>query len=192
MAGLGNPGPRYEATRHNAGFWFADALAAECGGRWRTESRFQGKWCTCHLEGHPIRLLKPTTYMNHSGRSVAAAVRYFDLPAASLLVVHDDLDLPPGTARLKRGGGHGGHNGLRDLIAHLGTRDFLRLRLGIGHPGQRDAVVDYVLSRPRLEEREAIEAAIRDALAVMPLVLAGRLEAAMNALHGKRELGAGS
>jgi len=184
VAGLGNPGPRYESTRHNAGFWFVDRLAEVCGARLREESRFHGALGQCLLAERTLRLLRPATFMNRSGQSVAAVVRYFDLPAEALLVAHDDLDLPPGTVRLKRGGGHGGHNGLRDIIAHLGTKDFLRLRIGIGHPGHRDAVVDYVLTRPRPEEREAIDAGIRRALEVMPQVVEGRLEAAMNVLHG--------
>ncbi len=184
VAGLGNPGPRYEQTRHNAGFWFLDGLAETCGASLREESRFHGALGQCRLAERNLRLLRPSTFMNRSGQSVAAVVRYFDLPAEALLVAHDDLDLPPGTVRLKRGGGHGGHNGLRDIIAHLGTKDFLRLRIGIGHPGHRDAVVDYVLSRPRPEEREAIETGIRRALEVMPRVVEGRLEAAMNVLHG--------
>ncbi len=184
VAGLGNPGPRYEKTRHNAGFWFLDGLAETCGAVLREESRFHGAFGQCCLDGRNLRLLRPSTFMNRSGRSVAAVVRYLDLPVEALLVAHDDLDLPPGIVRLKRGGGHGGHNGLRDIIAHLGTKDFLRLRIGIGHPGHRDAVVDHVLTRPRPEEREAIENGIRRALEVMPLVVEGRLEAAMNLLHG--------
>ena len=183
VVGLGNPGPRYDQTRHNAGFWFVDALAREAGCTLRKEARFHGELGRCRI-GNDVRLLKPDTFMNRSGQSVAAVARYFGVDVERILVVHDDLDLAPGVVRLKRGGGHGGHNGLRDLIAHLGSRAFLRLRLGIGHPGHRDEVVDYVLSRPRPEEREAIETGIRRALEVMPLVVEGRLEAAMNVLHG--------
>ena len=182
IAGLGNPGPRYDQTRHNAGFWFVDALAAQQGCRLRQESRFQAMLGRCASLGE-VRLMQPLGYMNRSGQPVAAVLRYFGLAPESLLVAHDDLDLEPGVVRLKRGGGHGGHNGLKDIIAHLGSRDFLRLRIGIGHPGERDRVVDYVLGRPGRDERAAIDTAIRRALDVMPLVVEGRVEAAMNELH---------
>jgi PTH1 family peptidyl-tRNA hydrolase len=185
IAGLGNPGPRYEDTRHNAGFWLVDALAREAGAHLRPESRFFGETCRIVGAEGECWLLKPATFMNHSGQAVAGLARFYKVPVAEILVVHDDLDLPPGTARLKQGGGHGGHNGLRDITAHLGA-DFLRLRLGIGHPGAAREVVDYVLDRPSRADEEAIRAAIDDALQVVPLVRAGELQKAMNRLHTQR------
>ena len=186
IAGLGNPGADYAATRHNAGFWFVDALAAAHGASLRAEAKFHGELGRAAVGGHDVWLLKPTTFMNHSGQAVAAVARYYKLAPEQILVAHDDLDLPVGTARLKRGGGHGGHNGLRDIINHLGSRDFLRLRLGIHHPGDSKAVVDYVLGRPSAADREAIEDAIARALDVMPLVVSGDLERAMNRLHSSQ------
>lgn len=183
IVGLGNPGAEYEQTRHNAGFWFVDELARAAGCSLRTEARFHAEVGRCTLHGQDCRLQKPTTFMNRSGQSVAALAKFLRIPPAEILVVHDELDLPPGTVRLKRGGGHGGHNGLRDLIAHLGTQDFLRLRLGVGHPGDRDKVVDYVLHRPSREERELIDTAMTRALEVMPLAVAGEFERAMHKLH---------
>ncbi len=184
VVGLGNPGPRYAATRHNAGYWLVDRLAAGAG-PFRANTRFHGE--VLELPGPPrCRVLKPATFMNRSGQSVAALARFYRLAPEDLLVVHDDLDLPPGVARLKRGGGHGGHNGLRDIMAALGSREFLRLRIGIGHPGSADQVVDYVLQRPSAEDARLMEAAIDDALGVLPQVLEGHLERAMTALHGAR------
>lgn len=186
VVGLGNPGREHEATRHNAGFWFADALARQLGATFAHEARFGGALART-TSG--VRLLKPSTYMNLSGQSVSAAARFFSIEPASILVAHDELDLPPGEARLKFGGGVAGHNGLKDLRAQLGTADFWRLRLGIGHPRDSaiplQAVVDYVLKRPLEVERRAIEDAIAKALAVMPAVLAGDLERAMMLLHTK-------
>jgi len=184
IVGLGNPGPKYDQTRHNAGFWFLDGLARRHGCELRPEPRFHSEAGRCLLDGHDCRLQKPTTYMNRSGRAVQALAGFFRIPREAILVVHDDLDLPPGTARLKRGGGHGGHNGLRDLIAQLGGRDFLRLRIGIGHPGHRDQVIDYVLQRPSRDDHALIDTAIDRALDVTPLVVAGEMERAMNVLHG--------
>ncbi|MDM8547567.1 aminoacyl-tRNA hydrolase [Candidatus Venteria ishoeyi] len=181
IAGLGNPGSRYQDTRHNAGFWFLDALLkAEGGGAFRPEKKVHGQ-LTKTTSG--IWLLKPDTYMNHSGRSVAALLRFYRIPPERLLVVHDDLDLDSGIAKLKRSGGHGGHNGLRDIIAQLGSKDFKRLRLGVGHPGQRQQVVDHVLKRPSLSESRDIEHAIERSLQVMDKVLKGEFDAAMNQLH---------
>ncbi|WJW75950.1 aminoacyl-tRNA hydrolase [Thiohalobacter sp. IOR34] len=185
IVGLGNPGPQYESTRHNAGFWFVDAVGRRFGCDLRPEARFHGEAGRCRIDGGDCRLLKPGTFMNRSGQAVAALARFFRIPAEAILVVHDELDLPPGEVKLKRGGGHGGHNGLRDLIAHLGSRDFLRLRLGIGHPGHRDQVVDYVLHRPSQAERQAIEQAIEAGLEVLPEVVAGELERAMHRLHSR-------
>ena len=186
LVGLGNPGSRYEQTRHNAGFWLLDALAARTGGHFTEARRLFGETARVSVDGHDCRLLKPTTFMNRSGQAVAAMMAYFKVPPTRLLVVHDDIDLPPGVARLKRGGGHGGHNGLRDIIKALDSRDFWRLRLGVGHPGTREEVVDYVLHPPGKSERRSIEAAIEAALEVLPLVVAGEQERAMHMLHSRQ------
>lgn len=183
IVGLGNPGPRYDGTRHNAGFWFLDALVARYHCELRPESRFKGAVGRCIIAGQDCRLLRPDTFMNRSGESVAAVARFYRIPPEAIVVAHDELDLDPGVARLKRGGGHGGHNGLRDIIARLGSKDFLRLRIGIGHPGHRDQVVDYVLQRPSADDRAAIGRAIDRALDIVPDVVAGDLERAMNSLH---------
>jgi len=181
IVGLGNPGAEYERTRHNAGFWFVDALAA---GSLRKESRFHGLCGDVRIDGQVCRLLEPQTFMNRSGRAVAAMVDYFRLGVEDILVVHDEIDLPAGVARLKRGGGHGGHNGLRDIISALGgNKDFLRLRLGVGHPGHRDQVVDYVLHKPSKVDQTNIEQAIGQTINVLPLVVSGDIERAMHQLH---------
>lgn len=181
IVGLGNPGTEYERTRHNAGFWFVDALAA---GGLRKEARFHGLCGDARIGGQVCRLLEPQTFMNRSGRAVAAMIEYYRLDVEQVLVVHDEIDLPAGAVRLKRDGGHGGHNGLRDIIAALGGRkDFLRLRLGVGHPGHRDQVVDYVLHKPTKAEQSAIDQAIANGLDVLPLVVNGDLERAMHQLH---------
>ncbi len=184
IVGLGNPGARYAETRHNAGFWFVDALARDAGASFSLQSRFHGELASLRHAGREVRLLKPATFMNHSGQSVAALARYFKIPLGSILVVHDELDLPPGAVRLKRGGGHGGHNGLRDLIAHLG-KDFWRLRVGIGHPGHRDKVIGYVLERAGRGEQALIDSALDDALREVPQLLDGALEKTMHALHSR-------
>jgi peptidyl-tRNA hydrolase, PTH1 family len=180
VAGLGNPGREYLATRHNAGFWFADALAARLGAMFRSEGRFHGH--VAKAQGD-LRLLKPATFMNLSGRSVAAAARFFGIAPGEILAVHDELDLLPGEAKMKFGGGIAGHNGLRDIAGQLGTKDFWRLRLGIGHPGERALVSDYVLHVPRQEEADLISGAIERSLAVWPLMLGGEMEKAMHRLH---------
>lgn len=193
IVGLGNPGPRYEDTRHNAGFWFADALARRCRAEFRNDTRSQGELARLDLAGRQLWLLKPLTWMNDSGRAVASLANYYRLEPSQLLIVYDELDLPPGTVRLKVGGGHGGHNGLRDITSALNSPDFLRLRIGIGHPGVRDLVTPWVLSRATPEDREAILAAIDCALDVMELIAAGELGEATKRLHtrstedGKRE-----
>jgi peptidyl-tRNA hydrolase, PTH1 family len=188
VAGLGNVGREYLTTRHNAGFWFADALAMRLGATFVNESKFDGAIAKTR-EG--IRLLKPTTYMNGSGRAVAAVARFFAIAPDGILVVHDELDLQPGDARLKLGGGVAGHNGLRDIRAELGTADFWRLRLGIGHPRDSEIpqqqVVDYVLKPPRPAERDAIVDAIGRSLDAWPDVAAGDLDRAMKALHTRKE-----
>lgn len=185
VAGLGNPGSGYAETRHNVGFWFVDRLAARAGAPFRTESRFHGELAEAILDGCRIRLLKPTTFMNLSGQAVAGVARFYRLEPASILVVHDDLDLPAGDVRLKVGGGHGGHNGLRDIVARLGSRDFIRLRFGIGHPGHREGVTGHVLSKPAPEERVALGEALDAAQAVLPHLLRGDWQAAMRHLHGR-------
>ncbi len=185
IVGLGNPGREYETTRHNAGFWFLDELARSEKLGFRNDAKFIGLAARGNLHGHDVWLLKPQTFMNASGRSVAALVQFYKILPGEMLVVHDELDLQPGIARLKVGGGHGGHNGLKDIIAHLGSNDFWRLRLGVGHPGDRAEVVNYVLNDPRQEELELIEDAIRKSLHVAPLIIEGKMEAAMLKLHSK-------
>ena len=185
IVGLGNPGPKYSETRHNAGFWFVDELAHQCRGRFLPEKKFHGDVARINLEGNDIWLLKPETYMNRSGLAVVSLAAFYKIAPQNILVAHDEIDLKAGTARLKSGGGHGGHNGLRDIIAHLGSREFQRLRIGVDHPGSKDMVVDYVLKRPDAKDRQAIEDSIADALRVMPRVAAGEWEKAMHQLHTK-------
>ncbi len=183
LVGLGNPGGKYAATRHNAGYWFVDAVASRFSASFKKNARFFGELAEVSAGGRSLRLLKPTTYMNDSGRSVAAAVRFYRLPVEDVLIAHDEIDLPPGVVRLKRGGGHGGHNGLRDVIPALGSADFARLRIGVGHPGHKDMVTSYVLNRPGSEERVLIEQAVACALDVFELIAAGDFQRAMNSLH---------
>jgi PTH1 family peptidyl-tRNA hydrolase len=185
IVGLGNPGSGYAETRHNVGFWFVDRLAEAAGARFRPESRFSGELADATLAGERVRLLKPGTFMNLSGQAVAALARFYRFEPASILVVHDDLDLPAGEVRLKVGGGHGGHNGLRDIVARLGSRDFVRLRFGIGHPGHREGVTGHVLSKPAAEERNALEEALDAAQAELANFVAGDWQAAMRHLHGR-------
>lgn len=187
VVGLGNPGPRYSETRHNAGFWFLDRLAADHGVRFRRQPRLQAD--TAHVRGAGLdcRLLKPATFMNDSGRAVRALVDYYDVTPDQILIAYDEIDLEPGTARLKRGGGDGGHNGLSDVIACLGSADFLRLRIGVGHPGHRDEVVDYVLSRPTPDELSKIDDAVNRARDVMPLLFSGQIQKAMTQLHSSNK-----
>jgi peptidyl-tRNA hydrolase, PTH1 family len=183
VAGLGNPGRGYAATRHNAGFWFADALTSKLGAVFTYESKFAADIA----RSGELRIVKPMTFMNLSGRSVAGVARFFDIEIDAILVVHDELDLPPGEAKLKLGGGVAGHNGLRDIKAQLGSADFWRLRLGIGHPRNsafpEREVVDYVLKPPDAGERGDIDGAIDRALRASPDILAGNMERAMTALH---------
>lgn len=183
IVGLGNPGREYETTRHNAGYWWVDELARLQNLGFKNEAKFHGLTARGQLHGHEMLLLKPQTFMNISGRAVGALAQFYKILPAEMLVVHDELDLPPGMARLKLGGGHGGHNGLKDIIAHLGSKDFWRLRLGIGHPGDRTDVAGYVLNDPRREERELIDAAMQRALDVAHLIIEGKTEAAMLKLH---------
>ncbi|MDI5889695.1 aminoacyl-tRNA hydrolase [Halomonas rhizosphaerae] len=184
IIGLGNPGADYAATRHNAGAWLVQAVARAAGGELRPDRKFLGLHARVHLDGQDVHLLEPTTFMNRSGGAVAALCQFFKLAPGELLVAHDELDMPPGTARYKTGGGHGGHNGLRDIIRALGNdRAFHRLRIGIGHPGDSRQVTNYVLSRPGKAERAAIDAAIDECLATLPQALAGDWAKAMNRLH---------
>jgi len=183
VAGLGNPGAKYEQTRHNAGFWFVDEVARQYNARFKSESKYKSEVARCSIAGNDCRLQKPLDFMNRSGLPVASLAGFYQIPRSSILIVHDDLDLPPGTVKLKKGGGHGGHNGLRDLIPHLGGNDFLRLRIGIGHPGHRDDVVAYVLMNASRDDRTAIEQAIDEAVKVLPDIIAGNLDKAMKELH---------
>jgi peptidyl-tRNA hydrolase, PTH1 family len=183
IAGLGNPGPDYALTRHNAGFWFVDRIAAERRGELRAEGKFHGELGRVSVADADVRLLKPATFMNHSGRAVAAVARYFDIPPEQILIAYDELDIPPGRVKLKFGGGHAGHNGMRDSIAALGSRDFWRLRIGIGHPGEKSHVIGYVLGRPSRADAEAILDVLDDAERALSDLVEGRFQLAMNRLH---------
>lgn len=185
IVGLGNPGEKYAATRHNVGFHWVCRLAEELGIPFKSESKFHGLCAATIRNNEQIWLLKPQTYMNASGMAVAALARFYKISPEQVLVVHDELDLLPGAAKLKFGGGAGGHNGLKDIISRLATQDFWRLRIGIGHPGNKHAVVDYVLHPPRKEEASLIDEAIQQSLAVWPLIASGDYSAAMHRLHTK-------
>jgi PTH1 family peptidyl-tRNA hydrolase len=183
IVGLGNPGSKYQATRHNAGFWFLDRLAASEHCDFSRQGKFHGEVARLRGGGVDCWLLKPDTWMNHSGRAVQAFLDYYSIPVRQMLVAHDEIDLDAGIVRLKQGGGHGGHNGLRDIIAAIGSKDFQRLRIGVGHPGHKDDVIDYVLKKAGSGEQRLIEDAIDSALEAMPLVLDGEMEKAMTQLH---------
>ncbi|WP_225756880.1 aminoacyl-tRNA hydrolase [Cardiobacterium sp. Marseille-Q4385] len=183
IVGLGNPGDRYQKTRHNAGFWLLDQLVASEHSRLAEDKKFQSEYGKIFLANHPLHLLKPLTFMNASGRAVSAAAKFYDIAPEEILVVHDELDLPEGAVKLKYGGGHGGHNGLRDIIAALGSKDFYRLRIGINHPGDRNQVVDYVLHPPGKAEQAQIDTAITRGLNILPILLQGGAEKAMHRLH---------
>ena len=185
LVGLGNPGTEYEGTRHNAGFWWADAAARALGGRLSPDRAYFGLVARVNRAGSPLWLLQPQTYMNLSGKSVAALARFFKIEPQEILVVHDELDLPPGQMKLKLGGSPAGHNGLKDIHAHLGTDQYWRLKLGIGHPGLKSEVADYVLRRPPAEEREAIEKNIQTSMEALDLLLDGVMDRAMMKLHAK-------
>ncbi len=184
IAGLGNPEDKYERTLHNAGFWFVDELARKYGGSYRYEKKFDADYCRVNLHGEDVWLVKPQSYMNCSGQPIRSMLDYYRLRTNQLLVAHDEIDLPPGTVRLKEGGGHGGHNGLRDIIKHCGN-EFLRLRLGVGHPGEKHKVTNYVLKRGSADIEAAVERNIDDAVAVMPELVDGDVGAAMKRLHTK-------
>ena len=191
IVGLGNPGSEYATTRHNAGFWWLDELAQKQNLHFKHEAKFHGLAARTQLHGHEMLLLKPQTFMNVSGRAVAALAQFYKITPAEILVVHDELDLSPGVARLKMGGGHGGHNGLKDIAAALGTGDFWRLRIGIGHPRDgalsEQEVADYVLRPPAAVEQSAIDGALARALQIWPRLASGEMERAMHELHTRAD-----
>ena len=187
IAGLGNPGMDYSATRHNAGFWFVDKLAAEHQARFAAEKKFFGELARIKSATLDCLLFKPTTFMNDSGHALHAVADYYRIEPPRILVVHDEIDLDAGVARLKRSGGHGGHKGLSDISEKLGNPDYLRLRIGVGHPGDKTRVLNHVLGRPDSGDTALIEQAIQNGLEIMPLLFAGELEKAMNRLHSKEQ-----
>ena len=187
IVGLGNPGPEYSVTRHNAGFWFLDRLADRYSVTFTTNRGLFGHLTSIHHDGRDIRLFKPQTAMNDSGRAVQAVKDYFRIAAEEILVVHDEIDLPPGTVRFKQGGGHAGHNGVRDIINMTGSRDFNRLRIGVGHPGHKDKVIGSVLGRPSRADKKLIDEAIDKALELTPLLLDGEFNKVMTQLHSSEK-----
>ncbi len=187
IVGLGNPGPEYDQTRHNAGALFVERVAAQMGATLSADKKYFGLTGKFSHQGRDVRLLIPTTYMNRSGQAVAALANFFRIAPDAILVAHDELDMPPGVAKLKQGGGHGGHNGLRDIIAQLGNQNnFHRLRLGIGHPGHSSQVSGYVLGRAPRSEQDLLDTSIDFALGVLPDVLAGNMTKAMQTLHSQK------
>jgi len=185
FVGLGNPGPEYEATRHNAGFWWLDALADKLGARLQPERGYQALAARVNMAAGPVWLLEPMTFMNRSGFSVATLARFFKIEPQQILVVHDELDLTPGQAKLKFGGSAAGHNGLKDIHAQLGTLDFWRLRLGIGHPGIKAEVVNWVLKKPSPDHRDAITKSIEQSLTATEALLAGEMDQALQKIHAQ-------
>lgn len=183
IVGLGNPGAQYADTRHNAGFWWIDQIVRREKATLRIENKFHGLVAKIRLLGQDIWLLEPQTYMNVSGRAVFALANFYKILSEEILVVHDELDLPPGIVKLKYGGGHGGHNGLKDITAQLSTANFWRIRLGIGHPGNKAQVIDFVLKPPQRAELELIEVASQQALDIVPQLVSGQFEQAMHRLH---------
>ena len=184
IVGLGNPGSEYDQTRHNAGFLFLDEIARQYNGNFRPEKKYAGEYCKVRINGEEVHLLKPMTYMNRSGQAVGPLANFYKISPEQILVVHDELDIPPGTAKLKKGGGHGGHNGLKDIIRCLAnSKEFHRLRIGIGHPGDSKLVANFVLKKAPLAEMQSIEATIDEAARVLPLFLDGDSSKAMNQLH---------
>ncbi len=183
IVGLGNPGSEYEKTRHNAGFWFLDELARQHNTSFKSEKKFHGEVARYKQAGEDVWLLKPMTYMNLSGQAVQALAKFYKIKLEEILVVHDELDLSVDTARLKKGGGHGGHNGLRDIASKMGGNNFLRLRIGIGHPGDKSKVTNHVLKKASTDDQISIERSIERALNVLPLVIEGEVQKAMNELH---------
>lgn len=185
IVGLGNPGPDYSETRHNAGFWFCERLARDLGAAFSRESRYHGLVAKARVDGRDLWLLQPQTFMNRSGQAVQALAHFYRIAPAEMLVAHDELDIPPGQLRLKFGGGLGGHNGLKDITSHLGTQDYWRLRIGIGHPGDRNDVVNYVLKPPRKEEAGEIDAALDRALLAWPLLAKSDFNAATQRINAR-------
>jgi PTH1 family peptidyl-tRNA hydrolase len=183
IVGLANPGTEYEHTRHNAGAWFVSTLADDANISLRHNAKFHGLHGTAKVKGHECHLLIPSTYMNLSGQAVQAIANYYKIPTQAILIAHDEIDLPPGVIRLKMAGGHGGHNGLRDIISHLNSREFYRLRIGVGHPGNSKDVTDYVLAAPKKAERVEIDNALKAAEEILPLVMEGQFQKAMQLLH---------
>ena len=183
LIGLGNPGARYETTRHNAGVWLLERVARRYASGFRSSPRCFGSIADADIAGTRVRLFRPDTFMNHSGRAVAAVAGFYKVPIERILIAHDEIDLPPGTVRLKRGGGHGGHNGLRDVVPQLASAGFSRIRIGVGHPGSKDRVVGYVLDRPPRAERSEIDDAIERVVDEIARIAGGDLEGAMNTLH---------
>ena len=188
IVGLGNPGNEYARTRHNAGFWFVDELARANGGSWRRESKYQCELARVRIGEGELWLMKPMTFMNRSGAAVQAVAGFYRIAPAQMLVAHDEIDLPPGVVRLKQAGGHGGHNGVRDVIAQLGA-DFWRLRIGVGHPGSKEQVIDAVLDRASAVEQQLIDAALARAYAALPELLRGDAQKVMKMLHTRDEPG---
>lgn len=183
IIGLGNPGAQYDGTRHNAGFWYVDELARQYNASFSIDKKYNAEICQVLIAGEKVTLLKPLTFMNLSGQSVAAYANFYKIPAEQILVAHDELDFEPGKVKLKQGGGHGGHNGLRDIIARLGNKNFLRLRIGIGHPGHSSQVSNYVLGKPHPDDKISIINSIDTATRVTPDLIKGELQKAMQNLH---------
>ena len=186
IVGLGNPGKEYATTRHNAGAWWLQALCDKNNITLQSQTKLQASVGQAEINGIKFRCAIPTTFMNDSGKAVAKIANYFAIPAADILIAHDELDFPPGTIRIKTGGGHGGHNGLRDIIPQVNAQNFHRLRIGIGHPGDRDQVADYVLNNPSLSDKKLIDNAIQDCLTMLPAILACEWQTVMNQLHQKQ------
>lgn len=187
LVGLANPGIDYAKTRHNAGAWFVEHLVAQLGKSLRMERKYHGQYTQAIVDSYPCHLLVPATYMNHSGQAVQACAAYHRIPSTSILIAHDDIDLDPGTVKLKFDGGDGGHNGLKDVISHLNTKQFYRLRIGVGHPGQSKDVVNFVLNPPSQAERKEIDAAILRAYEILPFILSGDIQQAMQRLHTREK-----
>ena len=186
VVGLGNPGNQYTETRHNVGFWFLERLQTQLGFQMREEKKFKAYTGNFILDGQQVRVAAPTTFMNLSGQAVAPIASFYRIPVDQILIVHDELDLDPGVIRLKVGGGHGGHNGLRNIIPALGDNKFSRIRIGIGHPGHKDKVASYVLNKPQGEERLLVENALDETLQFMPEIIGGKMQKAMGRLHTKK------
>lgn len=186
VIGLRNPGAAYEHTRHNAGGWFVEALTRHYNATFKTDKKLQGEIAHLEINEMPCKTFLPLTFMNHSGQPTQAVSQFYRLKPHEILIVHDDLDLPPGRIKIKTGGGHGGHNGLRDIILQLGSSDFHRLRIGIGHPGHRDLVLNFVLGKPSVQDRALIDESIERGIAIIPAALTGNIAQAMNLLHANQ------